>query len=302
MKRNHDPAEELRNVPRAGFTIRDYAVAWRYFFHNVRVQDRILLHHSFGRKRKAKLKVRAFMRVRRLRPVRLALPFLYPVGHLNAWRLFEYSKAILYLGALRGETALEIGASSGSFGPWLARNGAVTVCVDLDENEIRSAAAGMTSAPRMNFAGSLHYVVADARALPFKPDAFSRVASISALEHVPENLDAALAEIHRVTAAGGVCVVSLPFRAAGAPPRRLPYYTRFFTDADLAVNVTNPLRMELTGLYKFGGKLTRSFYARPFFSLLPVKDFFIGVVLHIIEQRRGCEEANTVVLRFRKNG
>ena len=113
-----------------------------------------------------------------------------------------------------GDRVLDLGAGQGRHTYEILRRGAEAVAVDLDAGDLEQveemvgamALEGEIAPPARPVTR-----VADALALPFPPGHFDRVIAAEILEHLPDDR-AAIAEIVRVTAAGGLVAVTVPRR------------------------------------------------------------------------------------------
>jgi SAM-dependent methyltransferase len=99
---------------------------------------------------------------------------------------------------------LDLGCGEGYGSDWLAQRSRICVAADRDLASVGHAAA------RYHREG-LHFVVADAAALPFASRAFGAVWSVEVIEHLPE-VEPCLAEVTRVLADGGLYFLSTPNR------------------------------------------------------------------------------------------
>ncbi|MDA1313745.1 MAG: class I SAM-dependent methyltransferase [Acidobacteria bacterium] len=93
----------------------------------------------------------------------------------------------------------DVGAGHGRLLPLYAREDRRIVLVDYAMNLLQTAKSS-------NDKGNIHYVVADAYHLPFRPETFSGGLSIRAFHHM-EDPGAFLAELARVTRAGAEILV-----------------------------------------------------------------------------------------------
>jgi demethylmenaquinone methyltransferase / 2-methoxy-6-polyprenyl-1,4-benzoquinol methylase len=124
------------------------------------------------------------------------------VGLHRLWKRFTLAKT----GLKKGQRALDVAAGSGDLAEGLARRvgraGAVVVtdinAAMLEEGRDRLLNAG--------FAGNVHYVLADAEALPFADSSFDCVTIGFGLRNVTDK-DAALASLYRVLKPAGRLLV-----------------------------------------------------------------------------------------------
>ena len=95
--------------------------------------------------------------------------------------------------------ALDIGAGIGRWSRWLAQKGATVVSGDITVTMLQHAVqSGRVRNP----------VHSDATSLPFRPEAFDLVVSVTVIQHIPHDGQAsALKEIARVCCTGGYAVM-----------------------------------------------------------------------------------------------
>jgi ubiquinone/menaquinone biosynthesis C-methylase UbiE len=84
-------------------------------------------------------------------------------------------------------------------------DGASVVGVDLDADSVHAARAAYPAA-------SARFSVASATALPFRDSSFRSIVSLETIEHIQDDRGY-LAEVTRVLAPDGICVISTPNRA-----------------------------------------------------------------------------------------
>jgi SAM-dependent methyltransferase len=106
----------------------------------------------------------------------------------------------------RGAPVLDAGCGNGSLALQLARIGYRVTGVDLSDLQLERARAKGELAP----AGRIEVAQGSLTALPFPSGAFAGAVSGEVLEHIPED-HAAMREIARVLAPGGVLVATVPF-------------------------------------------------------------------------------------------
>ncbi len=124
---------------------------------------------------------------------------------LDPSRYLEFPETLRELAARPGERVIDL-ASPKLVAVSLARRGVEVVSVDELESEIEiwRRLAGDTP--------GLRFEIADGRALPFADASFDHAYSISVIEHIPGDGDAAaLLELARVIRPGGRIVVTLPY-------------------------------------------------------------------------------------------
>ncbi len=115
----------------------------------------------------------------------LFMPFgIFLQRHYVALDLLDKSK----------DTVLDVGCGDGYMSRFLVRCGRTVVGIDVDRKKITK---------------EFPFVLADAKALPFKMASFNQVVCLDVLEHVRD--DGAVAEeIERILAADGTAVITAP--------------------------------------------------------------------------------------------
>ena len=154
----------------------------------------------------------------------------------------------------------------------LAKRGTRVVAVELEE---KRAEWQQRQATRLGLA--VLPVVADAANLPFAPQSFARIASVSAIEHIPNDREVG-SEIGRVLAADGIAAISVPytfeerhsFFEGLKPFERISRnefvqagrgnLVRFYTDADLESHFAAPAHARIDAKSFFGRALLNDRY------------------------------------------
>ncbi|MHB2023457.1 MAG: class I SAM-dependent methyltransferase [Mycobacteriales bacterium] len=111
-----------------------------------------------------------------------------------------------------GQRLLDLGSGNGRHSYEAFRRGARVVAADHDRDSLAALAAmcrAMRAAGEAAPGASIDTVCADARRLPFADGAFDRIIAAEVLEHVAED-EAAIAELARVLAPGGLLAVTVP--------------------------------------------------------------------------------------------
>lgn len=146
-----------------------------------------------------------------------ALAYAYGLGDT---RYVEYSAVLDSLGELtETDMILDIGCGH-SMLPSMLQSKLKVVAIDINANALKWQ---MEKSKRFSSA-KLYLIRASATHLPFKQEIFWRVISISAIEHLPDQLDKkASAEASRVLRYGGVAVITLPGHVEGDKIRTNPF-------------------------------------------------------------------------------
>ncbi len=191
----------------------------------------------------------------RLRP----LSYLYgqPMS-----RYLEYPWTANALQPLDGRPLLDVGASRSPLTILLAHLGAEVVALDQDplvmDLPTMATRANLTAAAR-----SITPRLLDARAMPYADGFFSRVCSVSVLEHIPDDGDTIVAkEMARVLAPGGLLALTLPFGQSYRPPGSDPAqerYQRIYDGPALAERVIEPTGLNVVRREYFGVRMERLF-------------------------------------------
>ncbi len=227
------------------------------------------------------------------------------VNDFSLWRLIEYPQVVRWLELEPGELVLDIGSGTSSFGLMLAREGARAVVSDLSRERVEWQRA---KAQALGPAGArVMAVVADATALPFRDGAFSRVSSISALEHVPADRQAAK-EIGRVMNPGALAVISVPYtfserksffrglknfvavdKNCFVQAGKGSYQVRFYSDADLQSRFAGPACATIRRVSYFGRRILNDWYHETrwnkYWLSLILKDLPLALLVHPFEER-----------------
>jgi SAM-dependent methyltransferase len=122
----------------------------------------------------------------------------------------EQAQAVVHKLSARDSPVLDLGCGTGPLAPTLHAAGLELRGVDLDFAMLQGAVRRPGCRPG-------HFLLADARGLPFRDGAFGAVVSLGLFEYLPEPV-AAMGEIHRVLRPGGRFHMTVP--RLDAPYRR----------------------------------------------------------------------------------
>jgi SAM-dependent methyltransferase len=221
----------------------------------------------------------------------------------SLWRLIEYPKMTEYLELQPGDLVLDLGSGTSSYPLMLTREGVDVVVVELDAERVRwqRAKAEEKAGP-----GRIFAVVGSAEAIPIRDGAFERVTSISAIEHMTDDV-AVGREISRVMAPGGKAAISVPYTRgerkaffAGLKPftqiRRNEFVqegkgtlVRFYTDADVEERFGSGVGCRITKRSFFGRKLLNDLYHESrlnrYWRTFILKDLPLATIVHPLEER-----------------
>jgi demethylmenaquinone methyltransferase/2-methoxy-6-polyprenyl-1,4-benzoquinol methylase len=126
------------------------------------------------------------------------------LGRDRSWRKVV-ARAV---GAISGETVLDVAAGTGTSSASFTTHGAQCVACDFSQGMLRQGARQRGGAAT----GGVRFVAGDALALPFADESFDAVTISFGLRNV-HDVDAALRELRRVTKPGGrlvICEFSSP--------------------------------------------------------------------------------------------
>ncbi len=225
-----------------------------------------------------------------------------------------------YLELEPGAVVLDLGSGTSSYPLMLAREGAKVVVVELDHDRTRwqqdQAAAGKAGA------GAILAVVADASKLPFGDGAFARVTSVSAIEHMFDDV-AVGQEISRVMSSGAVGAISVPFTSSERAgffqglkefdkvgrnefvQRGKGTLVRFYTPEDVEQRFGAGVDCTITQRSFFGRAVLNDHYHETrlnrFWRSFILKDWLLAVVVHPLEERfLRATEPFDIMFQFRR--
>lgn len=197
-------------------------------------------------------------------------PARYLVVPVNYWRTLEYG-LVARAGRFRPEDrVLDIGSPK-LFSLYLADTiGAEVHSTDIEDYFIPEYQ--MLRRIQKISADRFHPVVEDGRSLSFRDESFTKVYSISVLEHIPGDGDSrCVAEIGRVLAPGGMAMLTVPFSPISREEYKAPrfywhrssatggngkvFYQRRYSEADLQRRLIEPSGLTLSRLQFVGERV-----------------------------------------------
>lgn len=229
------------------------------------------------------------------------------INDFSLWRLIEYPAVTRMLDLRPGEWVLDIGSGTSSYPLMLAREGAVVVIAELDEERVRWQRDKVAElATRGDIKGKVYPVVADATALPFRDGAFERISAVSSIEHIP-NDRAVGEEMARVLREGGIAAISVPYTFG----QRASFFAgirdfervgrnefrqvgkgglvRFYTEEDVEERFGRGVGCRMTERRYFGRKLLNDWYHETrltrYWNTLVLKDLLLAWLVHPFEER-----------------
>jgi len=172
------------------------------------------------------------------------------------WGIHEarYRFALKYVG---GENHLDIACGTGFGLPILSSAAKYVIGVDVDAPALVSASREL-----IGLKGSL--VLANGCSLPFHDDAFDGVTSFETIEHLQDRYTF-VAELARVLAPGGVCILSTPNAAYTRPVNgkpRNPYHIYEYSPSELGALLARYFK----SVDLLGQRLRPSFVISPFWD------------------------------------
>ena len=197
----------------------------------------------------------------------------YLVIPVNYWRTVEYELVIKAANFRREDTVLDIGSPK-LLSLYLADViGSTVYSTDIEDYFLREyqLLRRVKNVPT----NRLQLMVEDGRSLNFANDTFTKVYSVSVLEHIPDNGDTRCAtEIGRVLAPGGIAAITVPFAPASRDEYKKPrfywhrssqeqgngmvFYQRRYSEADLFKRLIEPSGLQLRDLKYVGERVSVS--------------------------------------------
>ncbi len=243
------------------------------------------------------------------------------VNDFSLWRLIEYPWATRTLDLRRGDLVLDLGSGTSSFPHMLAKEGVDVVVLELDAERVRWQRAKRRATARPGD-GRFFPLVASATHMPIRDGSVLRVAAVSSLEHIPDDV-AVGQELGRVLAHGGVAALTLPFTSnertsffAGirnfVPVARNTFvqegkpgsFFRFYTAEDLERVYARPGGLLMSPLAGFGRSLLNGRYHETrltrYWRRFVLKDLLLALLVHPLEARFDRSDPLYVMFTLRK--
>ncbi|ROO63116.1 methyltransferase family protein [Micromonospora sp. Llam0] len=185
---------------------------------------------------------------------------------LHYWLGYEYALILALTRTCPGQTWLDVGAGAHSVMPYAFahRNQLRVIGLDRTDRLAEQIDRGRRACRHgLVAAGQVHWVRGDARTLPMPDASLDGVLAVSALEHLTDGEDDAVAlrEVHRVLRPGGRAVVTVPFRSRGSmiELHGLQPFQRHYSPATLAESFVRPSGLAVESTICYGERLP--FYA-----------------------------------------
>jgi SAM-dependent methyltransferase len=243
------------------------------------------------------------------------------VNDFSLWRIIEYPWATRALELRRGDLVLDIGSGTSSYPHMLAKEGVDVVVLELDAERVRWQLAKRRATARPGD-GRFFPLVASATAMPIREGSVARVAAVSSLEHIPDDV-AAGHEIGRVLAAGGIAALTIPYtsserRTFFAGIRRFIQvepnafvqegkpgsFFRFYTDEDLQRVYVRPWRLAMGAPHGFGRSILNGRYHETrltrYWRRFVLKDLLLALLVYPLEERFDRSDPLYVMFTLRK--
>jgi SAM-dependent methyltransferase len=243
------------------------------------------------------------------------------VNDFSLWRIIEYPWSVQALGLRRGDLVLDIGSGTSSYPHMLAKEGVDVVVLELDADRVRWQLQKRRDTARPGD-GRFFPLVASATAMPIRSGSVARVAAVSTLEHIPDDV-AVGEEIGRVLADGGVAAITIPYtstertsffkgirrfvqveRNAFVQEGKAGSFFRFYTDADIERVYVRPSGTRLGDWRGFGrswlnGRYHETWLTRYWRSYV-LKDVLLALIVHPLEERFDRSDPLYVMFTLRK--
>lgn len=243
------------------------------------------------------------------------------VNDFSLWRIIEYPWATRALELRPGDLVLDIGSGTSSFPHMLAKEGIDVIVLELDAERVRWQLAKRRATARPGD-GSFFPVVASATHMPIREGSVRRVAAVSSLEHIPDDV-AVGEEIGRVLAHAGLAAITIPYTSQGRDDffkgiRRFVQvepnafvqegkagsFFRFYTDEDIRRVYVRPWNLALGELRGFGRSILNGRYHETrltrYWRRFVLKDLLLALTVHPLEERFDRSDPLYVMFTLRK--
>lgn len=243
------------------------------------------------------------------------------VNDFSLWRIIEYPWATQALELRRGDLVLDLGSGTSSFPHMLAKEGVDVVVLELDAERVRWQLAKRRETARPGD-GRFFPLVASATAMPIRSGSVRRVAAVSSLEHIPDDV-AVGREIARVLAANGLAAITLPFTSTGrdaffkgirrfvqvernafVQENKAGSFFRFYTADDLQRVYGSGVGLLMSELAGFGRSILNGRYHETkltrYWRRFVLKDLLLALLVHPLEERLDKSDPLYVMFTLRK--
>jgi SAM-dependent methyltransferase len=228
------------------------------------------------------------------------------VNDFSLWRIIEYPWATRALDLRRGDLVVDIGSGTSSFPHMLAKEGVDVVVLELEKERVRwQLNKRRTTARRGD--GRFFPLVASATAMPLRSDAVQRIAAVSSLEHIPDDV-AVGQEIGRALAPDGIAAITIPFTSSErhdffkgirtfkrvgrnefVQEGKAGSFFRFYTPEDIERIYLQPADAAYGERAAFGRSVLNGRYHETkltrFWRRFVLKDLVLAAVVHPLEER-----------------
>lgn len=194
---------------------------------------------------------------------------------VNYWRTLEYRLISDALQVTSADRILDIGSPK-LLSLYLSdKVGAEVYSTDIEDYFIRSY-SGYRELKHID-EHKFHVMTMDGRNIPFGDEFFTKIFSISVLEHIPDNGDSiCAAEIGRTLARGGICGLTIPFSPTSAIEYKDPeqfywanrtqervktervFFQRRYSEEDIYQRIVGPSSLRIEKMLYMGERLSFS--------------------------------------------
>jgi SAM-dependent methyltransferase len=243
------------------------------------------------------------------------------VNDFSLWRIIEYPWSTRALELRRGDLVVDVGSGTSSYPHMLAKEGVDVVVLELDAERVRWQLQKRRATARPGD-GRFFPLVASATAMPLRSASVERLAAVSSLEHIPDDV-AVGQEIGRVLASHGIAAITIPYtssertsffagirrfvqvaRNAFVQEGKPGSFFRFYTDADIERIYVQPSGARVGEWRAFGRSLLNGRYHETrltrYWRRFVLKDLLLALLIHPLEERFDRSDPLYVMFTLRK--